>query len=161
MGNGGIEQALPSGGYRPWIGIARLVSCPFLWIQEDSAPSQDCRFEKGRLSIAFKRTATPLPFGKNASAVTPSGTCCPQNAPLMAITRTIGNWRRMRGSNSEPDMPGMLRSDSRISGTSSLISTRAAKPSAAHRTRCPSILRISAREVRTNSSSSTIKMEAL
>ncbi len=49
-------------GIQPWIGTARVISCPFLLIQIGSVASQFYRFVVDRLSIAFTRTATPLTF---------------------------------------------------------------------------------------------------
>jgi hypothetical protein len=55
----------------------------------------------------------------------------------MAITGIAGNRERTTESNSNPDMPGMLRSERRISGISVRNSRSAENPSWAHRTRYP------------------------
>jgi len=73
----------------------------------------------------------------------------------MAIARIEGNWRRTMLSSSKPDMPGICRSETRISGTSRWIWANADKPSAAVRTVYPFLARICDSTIRVDDASLT------
>jgi hypothetical protein len=101
-------------------------SCPFLGIQM-GAKALACRkaddgSDRVITSMICNKDPRSVPFSWKASATTPGGTPSPENVPLMAITRITGNLRRTTESNSKPDMPSMLRSERRMSGTSLRIS---------------------------------------
>src|ERR1017187_2530669 len=107
--------------------------------------------------MIFNREPRLLPFWQNASAATPEGTSSPENAPLIATVRIIGNLRRTTDSNSKPDIPGILRSDKRISGTPPwCISANAENPWPALRTPYPISVSTWEREIRIEDSSSTM-----
>jgi len=74
----------------------------------------------------------------------------------MAIERISGNLRRTTESNSKPDMPGMFKSEIRISGTCNRISRNAEKPSSAVRVLKPSSASACDNELRIEGSSSTM-----
>src|ERR1035441_8020868 len=107
-------------------------------------------------TVLIKR-AGPKPFSKKASAATPGGRQVPENAPLIAIRWTAGSWSRTTERNSKLDMPGMLRSEMMMSGISCRISDSAEKPSAADLTQYPSVEKICERELRIETSSSTMR----
>ena len=77
----------------------------------------------------------------------------------MAITWIAGNKLLTFISNSNPDMPGITRSERRISGFWWRISRNAECPSSAHRTEYPNDSRTSDIEVRIHSLSSTTRTD--
>jgi hypothetical protein len=75
----------------------------------------------------------------------------------MAMTRIDGSQRRTTMRNSKPGIGTKLRSDRRISGISFRISVRPEEPSAPDRTRYPRSEKILDRQVRAESSLSTMR----
>src|SRR5579864_1602447 len=93
--------------------------------------------------------------------MTPPGTDSPWKAPLEATTDTCGKRRRTTDKSSNPDILGMLRSDTMTSGSSCFSFNRASNPSSAVATSYPSTARIIAKLLRTLGSSSTTNILCL
>ena len=88
----------------------------------------------GQFSNDLQQASDAAPFRIKGVGVNSGRHFIAENAPLIAITLIEGKRRRTTESNSKPDMPGMLRSERMISGTSFRISTSAENPSWADRT---------------------------